>query len=162
MICPDCGLKVGGFVHNIESHSAFVCPECLSKAKPEPIGGWPIAPRWIGVDRGRGVFARDDLASGVTVERCWVMPLSEEESLQSLSMPIVNRYLFPWFNGRRCITSGHGLLYNFDRFDSTVRVPNTICVLREGLSAIEFRTNRIVRSGEELTWDYSRAVSKKS
>jgi hypothetical protein len=91
------------------------------------------------------VFAREDIDRGVTVERCWVMPLSEEESLQSLSMPIINRYLFPWVNGRRCILSGEGLLYNFDRFDSTGREPNTQCVIRPGISAIEFRTLLAVR-----------------
>ena len=63
-------------------------------------------------------------------------------------------------HGRRCILSGEGLLYNFDRFDSTGREPNTQCVIRPGISAIEFRTLRPVVSGEELTWDYSRAVTK--
>jgi hypothetical protein len=108
------------------------------------------------------VYARDDLDKGQLVERCWVMPLTPEESLQSLSMPVVNRYLFPWVNGRRCIVSGEGLLYNFDRFDLTSREPNILCILREGLSAIEFRTMRQVRAGEELTWDYNRAVIRTS
>lgn len=118
--------------------------------------------RWISSDKGRGVFAREDIASGVTVERCWVMPLSEEESLQSLDMPITNRYLFPWVNGRRCIITGEGLLYNFDRFDTTKREPNLLCVLRPGISAIEFRAVRAIRQNEELTWDYSHAVTRTS
>jgi hypothetical protein len=88
------------------------------------------------------------------------MPLSEEESLQTLSMPITNRYLFPWVNGKRCIISGSGLLYNFDRSDTTGREPNLLCVLREGLSAIEFRALRNIKSGEELTWDYAHAVTR--
>ena len=160
MICPDCGLKTIEPQNDWQKKSAFVCPDCIKTISPVPTGGWPITPRWISRDRGRGVFARDDIDRGVTVERCWVMPLTEEESLQSLSMPTVNRYLFPWDQGRRCIISGEGLLYNLDRFDMTGREPNVQCVLRFGISAIEFRTLRPVVAGEELTWDYSRAMSK--
>jgi len=160
MICPDCGLKTKDPANEWQTKSAFVCPECLKKAAPEPPGGWPTLARWISQDRGRGVFATQDLERNVTVERCWVMPLSEDESLKSLAMPILNRYLFPWVRGQRCIASGDSLLYNFDSFDMTKREPNVQCVLRQGLSAIEFRTLRAVRSGEELTWDYARAVAK--
>lgn len=159
-ICPDCGLKLPPPSNDWQKKGALVCPDCLKAAKPEPPGGWPILARWVSRERGRGVFARQDLDREETVERCWVMPLSEEESIQSLSMPIVNRYLFPWTDGRRCIVSGEGLLYNFDRFDTTGREPNVQCVLRPGISAIEFRTLRKISAGEELTWDYSRAVTK--
>lgn len=160
MICPDCGLKTPEPQNDWQKKAAFVCPDCIKAISPVPPGGWPIVPRWISRDRGRGVFAREDIDRGVTVERCWVMPLTEEESLQSLSMPTVNRYLFPWTQGKRCVISGEGLLYNLDRFDTTGREPNVQCVLRFGISAIEFRTLRPVVAGEELTWDYSRAVAK--
>jgi SET domain-containing protein len=160
-ICPDCGLKLSGPTTQWQE-KAFVCPECLKKASPQPHGGWPLVSRWVSAERGRGVFAREDIDRGVIVERCWVMPLSQDESLTSLSMPVMNRYLFPWTSGRRCIISGEGLLYNFDRFDTTGREPNLQCVLRQGLSAIEFRSLRSIRAGEELTWDYARAVSKTS
>jgi len=160
IICPDCGLKLSGPSTQWQEKAAFVCPECLKKAPQPPPGGWPLISRWVSAERGRGVFAREDINRGATVERCWVMPLSQEESLASLSMPILNRYLFPWVNGRRCIISGEGLLYNFDRFDTTMREPNVQCVLRQGLSAIEVRALRPIRAGEELTWDYARAVSR--
>lgn len=88
------------------------------------------------------------------------MPLSPEESLTSLQMPILNRYLFPWVDKRRVIISGAGLLYNFDRGDVTGREANLECVLRCGISAVEFRALRDIREGEELTWDYQRARSK--
>jgi ribosomal protein S27E len=155
VICPDCGLKVAAYE---KSKAPFVCPECLKKAVTEPLGGWPIVARWVSPTKGRGVFAREDLPKGATVERCWVMPLSEEESLATVSLPILTRYLFPWTKGKRCVISGEGLLYNFDRFDTTSREPTVLCVLREGLSAIEFRTLRAIRAGEELTWDYSKAT----
>lgn len=159
-ICPDCGLKLPVPANDWQKKGAFVCTDCLKEAAPVPPDGWPIVSRWVSRERGRGVFARRDLDRGVTVERCWVMPLSEEESLQSLSMPILNRYLFPWTHGKRCIVSGEGLLYNFDRFDTTSREPNTLCVIRQGISAIEFRTLRPVVAGDELTWDYAHAVTK--
>jgi hypothetical protein len=158
VICPDCGLKNPGPANEDQSKAPFVCPDCLKKATPRPTEGWPILARWISKDRGRGVFASMDLERGTLIERCWVMPLSEEESLQSINMPIFNRYLFPWVGNKRCIISGEGLLYNLDRVNATGKEPNILCIIRQGLSAIEFRALRNIRSGEELTWDYARAV----
>ena len=160
MICPDCGLKTKDGTNEWAQKSAFVCPDCLKKALPEPPGGWPVLARWISQERGRGVFAREDLPKNALAERCWVMPLPPDEALASLNMSVLNRYLFPWVPGQRCIASGNSLLYNFDRFDTTGREPNTLCVLRQGLSAIEFRTLREVVAGEELTWDYARATAR--
>lgn len=159
-ICPDCGLKSTKPVSEWVSKAAFVCPVCLKKATPPPAGGWPLVSRWVSAERGRGVFAREAIVRGQTVERCWVMPLPPEEAMSSLNLPTLNRYLFPWTEGRRCIISGEGLLYNFDRFDVTKREPNLQCVLRQGISAIEFRALRNISAGEELTWDYGRAVAK--
>lgn len=158
MICPDCGLKSPDPGNEAQAKAPFVCSECLKKAPLRPADGWPITGRWISKERCRGVFARSDIAKGALVERCWVMPLPPDESIQTVSMPVTNRYLFPWVDDQRCIVSGDGLLYNFDRMDVTGREPNVLCVLRQGLSAIEFRTLRLVRAGEELTWDYARAV----
>jgi SET domain-containing protein len=157
VICPDCGLKTPEPTNDAQSKAPFVCPDCLKKAVQRPYEGWPIVSRWISKDRGRGVFAREDLDKGVTVERCWVMPLPPDESIKTLGLPVLNRYLFPWVDGQRCVTSGDGLLYNFDRASVTGREPNVLCVLRKGLSAIEFRTLRPVKAGEELTWDYAKA-----
>lgn len=159
-ICPDCGLTLVTPKTDMESRAPVVCPECLAAATPEPDDGWPIVARWIGPGKGRGVFAKRALVAGETVERCWVMPLSAEESQQSLSMPVLNRYLFPWVGDLRVIISGEGLLYNFDRLEVTRRGANLECVLRQGISAIEFRALREVSPGEELTWDYQHARLK--
>lgn len=88
------------------------------------------------------------------------MPLSPEESVSSKTLPTINRYLFPWVNGTRAIISGEGLLYNFNSLAVTKRQPNCECVLRRGISAIEFRALRDIREGEELTWDYKKAVTR--
>lgn len=85
------------------------------------------------------------------------MPLSPEESASSLKMPILNRYLFPWVNNQRVLISGDGLLYNFDSLTATGRECNLECILRVGISAIEFRALRGIKGGEELTWNYQRA-----
>ena len=102
-------------------------------------------------------MARRDIVLGETIERCWVMPLPVEETKLSLTMPVLNRYLFPWLDGQRCIISGEGLLYNLDAVEMTGREPNIVCVLRQGISCIEFRSLRNIRAGEELTWNYHRA-----
>lgn len=159
-ICPDCG--VAQTIRNVGmgAKAPIVCSECLKLAVPEPPGGWAVESRWIGGVRGRGVFAREPFNRGDTIERCWVMPLTPEESTQSLSMPVLNRYLFPWVDNLRVIVSGNGLLYNFDRLDVSRREPNTECVLRRGISALEFRALRDIQTGEELTWDYQKARVK--
>ena len=162
MICPDCGLRHPDPVNEAQAKAPFVCTDCLARAALKPLEGWPTEPKWVSKERGRGVVARKDLAPGALIERCWVMPLPPEESLKSVQMPVLNRYLFPWVNNQRCLVSGDGLLYNFDRLDTTGREPNVQCVLRQGLSAIEFRALQPIKAGEELTWDYSRAVVRRS
>ncbi len=159
--CPDCGIS-HTILHStgMTDKAPLVCTECLRTAVQEPPGGWPVVSRWIGGSRGRGVTARDGFAKGDTIERCWVMPLTVEESAQTLSMTVLNRYLFPWFDGLRVIVSGNGLLYNFDKLEVTKREPNSECVLRRGISAIEFRALRVIQPGEEITWDYQRARAK--
>jgi len=135
---------------------------CLGKAAPRPEGGWPVEGKWVSDARGRGVIATRDLAKGETAERCWVMALSIEESRATLTLPTVNRYLFPWYPvGTRAIISGDGLLYNFDSMEATKRQPNIECVLRRGIAAIEFRALRDIRTNEELTWNYKKAVVRK-
>lgn len=161
-ICPDCGLSFRDPGTVQEKDSPFVCTSCLDKASPRPTEGWPIESRWISGTKGRGVFATRDVSKGETLERCWVMPLSEEESKASLSLPTLNRYLFPWEKGRRAIVSGDGLLYNYDSLSATRKQPNTECVLRRGISAIEFRALRDIRRGEELTWDYKKAMLRRA
>ena len=155
-ICPDCGLSLTE-PKMLTGKAPLVCPECLRVASPEPPEGWPIFSHWISTIRGRGVFTRRWVMRGEVLERCWVMPLSVEESVASLTMPVLNRYLFPWVDKQRALTTGAGLLYNFDRIGVTSRDPNTECVLRRGISAIEFRALRDIRSNEEVTWDYHQA-----
>lgn len=158
--CPDCGVILTDPATGMQEKAPVVCLDCLKLATPEPSNGWPILARWVSLTRGRGVFAREDIARDQLVERCWVMPLSVEESAASLKMPILNRYLFPWVNNQRVLISGQGLLYNFDTITATGRECNIDCILRVGISAIEFRSLRDIREGEELTWNYHRAKIK--
>lgn len=130
--------------------------------QPKPPGGWPIDSRWVGESRGRGVFAARDILKEETVERCWVMPIPLEESNMTIPITTLNRYLFPWTDGQRAMISGDGLLYNYESLEATKRAPNLECVLRRGISAVEFRAIRNIREGEELTWNYKRAVSRRT
>jgi SET domain-containing protein len=88
------------------------------------------------------------------------MPLEVDESKQTKLLPTINRYLFPWSNNRRCMISGEGLMYNFASKGSTGREPNAECVLRQGISAVEFRALRDIPEGTEICWDYKKAVSR--
>jgi len=160
-VCPDCGVSYPE-PKILEKNSPFVCTLCLRKAIPRPSNGWPIEARWLSNAKGRGVFASREITKGETIERCWVMPLSIEESKATLTLPTINRYLFPWIDGTRAIISGEGLLYNLDSMEATRKQPNVECVLRIGLAAVEFRALRIIREGEELTWDYKNARARRS
>lgn len=159
-ICPDCGLQYQDPKTPSEKNAPFVCKVCLQNANPRPIGGWPIESRWVSSAKGRGVFATQPIERGATIERCWVMPLSPEESEQSKNMPNLNRYLFPWTEKRRCMISGEGLIYNFASKGVTNREPNAECTLRVGISAVEFRALRFIAEGEEISWDYKRAITR--
>lgn len=160
--CPDCGLRYLEPKTPSERNAPFVCKACLAKASPRPPEGWPIESKWISNGRGRGVAATREVSKGETLERCWVMPLTPEESKATTTLPILNRYLFPWANKTRAIVSGEGLLYNFDSQEATKKNPNCECVLRVGISAIEFRALRNIRQGEELTWNYKKAMVRRS
>lgn len=159
-VCPDCGIQYQDPKNQTERNSPFVCKACLQKATPRPPEGWPVEPRWISATKGRGVFATRLIERGETIERCWIMPLSPEESEQTKSMPNLNRYLFPWTDKRRCMISGEGLLYNFASKGVTNREPNAECTLRSGISAVEFRALRVIQEGEEISWDYKRAITR--
>lgn len=161
-VCPDCGLSYRDPKSAMEQNAPFVCTECLKKAAPKPPDGWPIEARWASRARGRGVFATCDIVKGETVERCWVMPIPPDEAKATLAIPTVNRYLFPWVEGSRAIVSGEGLLYNYDSPTATGKTPNCECVLRRGISAIEFRALRNIRAGEEITWDYKKAIVRRA
>jgi SET domain-containing protein len=106
------------------------------------------------------VFASREVTKGEVLERCWVMPISVEEAVASKSLPTLNRYLFPWVDGQRCMLSGEGLLYNFASREVTGRDPNAECAIRRGISAIEFRALRNIREGDEITWDYKKAMTR--
>lgn len=161
-VCPDCGLSYRDPKNVSEKNAPFVCSSCLQKAISRPAGGWPVEARWVSDSRGRGVYASQDIVKGETVERCWVMPLPIEESKATLTIPTINRYLFPWTDGTRAMISGEGLLYNFDSLEATKRQPNVECVLRRGISAVEFRALRDIRANEELTWNYKKATVRRA
>ena len=161
-VCPDCGLSYRDPADLREKNAPFVCKACLKKVIPRPLEGWPIEPRWVSDIRGRGVFAARDIFKGETVERCWVMPLPPDEAKATLTIPTINRYLFPWVDGTRAMISGEGLLYNFDSLEGTKKQPNLECALRRGIAAVEFRALRDIRVNEELTWNYKKAIVRRA
>lgn len=158
--CPDCGLVYQEPKTVQEKSAPFVCKACIQKADPRPHDGWPIIARWISPTKGRGVFASRPILKGETIERCWVMTLGVEESTQTKMLPTLNRYLFPWTDGQRAMISGEGLLYNHSVKEATGKDPNAECVLRRGISAVEFRALRDIPEGEEITWNYKKAITR--
>lgn len=154
-VCPDCG-----FDSKKPGSEFSQCQACMESAVAEPPNGWPVVQKVASPRKGRGVFARENLPPDTIVERCPAIILSEAESVASKDMAVLNRYLFPWGEGRRAITTGMAFLYNYASMEATGTTPNTVCLIRRGMIAVEFKTTRFVPEGEELTWDYRKARLK--
>lgn len=151
--CAECGLPYSPSRGPLGISSVASCPHCIRALAPDPEGGWPVSsgPALRGE---RGVFTTRAVAEGELVERCWIVPLSREESDFSMKSGVLARYTFPWTENLRALCSGLGLLYNASRF------PNTRCTLRPSIQAVEFHVTKDLPAGTELRWDYQRAILK--
>ena len=152
MHCVECGLPYTPQKGVLQISTVSSCPHCLKSLPPLPADGWPVAPG-PALKGERGVFLTRDVTEGELLELCWVMPLNAEESVYAMaSKGVLSRYTFPWVHELRALCSGLGLLYNHHNR------PNTRCVLRPAVQAVEFRALRDMTKGTELRWHYQQAA----
>ena len=109
--------------------------------------GW----RDMGNDKGRGVFALEDIAKGTMIEAAPVIIVSAENVPDDGGAP--DGYLLDWNPEEKgeehCMPLGYIMLYNHSR-KPTLYLEND----EEDMTVSSFAI-RDIKAGEELTWDYS-------
>lgn len=101
-------------------------------------------------DRGRGVFAGEDISSGTVIEESPVIVLEEKERIL-LDQTLLHDYIFLWGGDQLqcCVALGYISLYNHDyraNCDYEMEFENAI---------IRVTTVRDVKKGEELCINYN-------
>ena len=109
--------------------------------------GW----RETGDERGRGVFALEDIPAGTAIEVAPVIPVAASAVPEEGGAP--DGYLLDWEpeeeGYEHCMPLGYIMLYNHSQ-DATLRLEND----HEAMTITSFAL-RDIKAGEELTWDYN-------
>lgn len=120
-------------------------PKCYSQL------GAKIGWRETGDERGRGVYALEDIAQGTLIESAPVIVVAASAVPEDGGAP--DGYLLDWEPEEKgfehCMPLGYVMLYNHSR-KPTLRLEND----HEELTITSFAL-RDIKAGEELTWDYS-------
>lgn len=98
--------------------------------------------------KGRGVFARCDIARGAVIETAPVMLVPIDTIVDGLANPNLARYYFMWNDKCLAMVLGYGTLYNH------AYEPNARYEDGRGKTLI-FRAIRKIKAGEEITINYN-------
>lgn len=104
-----------------------------------------------GGEKGRGVFARVDIAKGEMIEVAPVIPVGTHNIPDDGGAP--DGYLLDWdpetVGAEHCICGGYIMLYNHDK--------NANATLENDYEAVTITSFalRDIKAGEEIVWDYS-------
>ncbi|HPD83230.1 MAG: SET domain-containing protein-lysine N-methyltransferase [Alphaproteobacteria bacterium] len=109
--------------------------------------GW----RDSGSEKGRGVYAMEDIPQGTCIEVAPVIVVAKADVPDSGGAP--DGYLLDWEpeeeGQEHCMPLGYIMLYNHSR-DANIYLEND----HEEMTISSFAA-RDIRAGEELTWDYA-------
>ncbi|HOI13851.1 MAG TPA: SET domain-containing protein [Methanoculleus sp.] len=97
--------------------------------------------------RGRGVFARRDLAAGEVIEVCPVIVLGGADEQELLDKTRLFDYYFEW-GDLAAVALGYGSLYNHSCHANA----DHVCDVLRG--EIRISAHRAIRQGEEITINY--------
>lgn len=97
--------------------------------------------------KGRGVFARADIAKGSVIERVPILLVPIDELVGGLHNPILSRFFFMWSKKKVAISLGYGSLYNHSYS------PNAY--YEHGAMTITYAAHRHIKKGEEITINYN-------
>ncbi|WP_067074906.1 SET domain-containing protein [Methanoculleus horonobensis] len=97
--------------------------------------------------RGRGVFARRDLAAGELIETCPVVVLGGADEQELLDKTHLFDYYFAW-GELAAVALGYGSLYNHSYHANA----DHVCDLLQG--AIRISAHRPISKDEEITINY--------
>lgn len=101
-------------------------------------------------DRGRGVFTRNAIAKGETIEVCPMIVFSKSDRL-SIDDTFLYEYYFEWGkNGKKgALALGYGSLYNHSYTPNAQYIPDF------ENNVLEFVSIRDIQAGEEITVNYN-------
>jgi uncharacterized protein len=104
----------------------------------------------VSPEKGRGIFAAEDIPKGKLIEKCELILLDFAEV-----GPVLERYVFHFSGKKAAIALGNGSLYNHnDR-------PNAHCQLDEGKKILEFKSLEKIPKGSEITINYGYSAEDK-
>lgn len=98
--------------------------------------------------KGRGVFARTNIAKGTIIERVPVIVVPVQEVFGQRSKTKLADYVFKWSNDTVAVALGYGSLYNHSYRPSAN-------YYFEGSQTQVFVAIRDIDSGEEITVNYN-------
>lgn len=96
------------------------------------------------VGKGRGVFARETMYRGETVESCPLVLMRRA----SVMLPL-DHYVYEWSPTKYALALGYGSLYNHS-FD-----PNAFYEFDTKAKLIRIQVRRIIRRGDEIRINYN-------
>jgi uncharacterized protein len=98
--------------------------------------------------KGRGIFARREIAEGEVIETCPVLVLPAEQAGDDPARHALAGYVFEWGRGTVALALGYGSLYNHSY------EPNA-CYEDVAGRAKLFVAIRDIAAGEEITVNYN-------
>ena len=98
--------------------------------------------------KGRGVFAREFIASGTVFERAPVLVMPAHEALGTPEDTVLSHYLFEWGKNTVALALGYGSLYNHS-YSPNARYED------EGRQMKAYIAVRDILPGEEITINYN-------
>lgn len=119
--------------------------------KMNSILGAKIGWRDTGSEKGRGVFALEDIPKGCVIETAAVVPVGTHNIPEDGGAP--DGYLLEWDpeteGEEHCLALGYIMLYNHDR-EANVHLENDYDEMTITTIAL-----RDIRAGEEILWNYA-------
>jgi len=98
---------------------------------------------------GRGVFAKESIKKGETIEVSPVVRIERDDPSITNSESIVPHYVFTFKEGYEGFALGYGSLYNHN-YD-----PNALYDKNDELLSVVFTARRDIAEGEEITVTYN-------
>jgi len=116
----------------------------------ETLIGAKIAWKDTGTEKGRGIYALEDIAEGTVIETCPVIPVGSHNIPDDGGAP--DGYLLDWDEDtegeEHCMPLGYIMLYNHS-VDGNVSLENDY-----EERTITSTAMRDIKAGEEILWNY--------
>ena len=123
----------------------------VPSVKANCILGAKIGWRDSGAEKGRGVYALEDISKGTCIEVAPVIIVAEADVPESGGAP--DGYLLDWEPENKglehCMPLGYIMLYNHSR-EGNIYLENDHAEM-----TISSFADRDIKAGEELSWDYN-------